>query len=61
MSSALVSLAMGASYIAVGLGAIGSAIGTGIAGATASPKGEERAQRGSRKQKKGEEFLHEAS
>ena len=35
MSSALVSLAMGASYIAVGLGAIGSAIGTGIAGATA--------------------------
>ena len=33
----------------------------GSAGATASPEGEERAQRGGRKQKKGEEFLHGAS
>ena len=35
MSDVLTSLAMGSSYIAVGLGAIGSAIGTGLAGAAA--------------------------
>lgn len=35
MSNVLTSLAMGSSYIAVGLGAIGSAIGTGLAGAAA--------------------------
>ena len=35
MSNTLTSLALGSSYIAVGLGAIGSAIGTGTAGAAA--------------------------